>query len=103
MRTRLLLVDDHQVVRSGLRMLLTAEPDMEIVGEAERAEALQAVEAPGRMFYGYRPADQFGSTPRGPSQRSPATAVVALTIHEKRFLPRSRPAPLGPEGPMMNC
>ena len=32
---RLLLADDHAVVRSGLRMLLEAQPDFEIVGEAE--------------------------------------------------------------------
>jgi DNA-binding NarL/FixJ family response regulator len=30
-----LLVDDHTVVRQGLRALLKAEPDMEVVGEAE--------------------------------------------------------------------
>ena len=34
MGTRLLLVDDHAVVRSGLRMLLECEADFEIVGEA---------------------------------------------------------------------
>lgn len=32
-----MLVDDHQVVRSGLRVLIEAEPDMEVVGEAETA------------------------------------------------------------------
>lgn len=34
---RVVLVDDHQVVRSGLRVLIEAEPDMEVVGEAETA------------------------------------------------------------------
>jgi DNA-binding NarL/FixJ family response regulator len=33
-KIKLLLVDDHSVVRQGLRMLLGAEPDFEIVGEA---------------------------------------------------------------------
>ncbi|RME85306.1 MAG: DNA-binding response regulator [Caldilineae bacterium] len=32
---RLLLADDHAVMRSGLRLLLDAQPDMETVGEAE--------------------------------------------------------------------
>ena len=31
---RIVLVDDHPVVRAGLRMLISAQPDMEIVGEA---------------------------------------------------------------------
>lgn len=34
-KIKLVLADDHAVVRSGLRMLLQAQPDMEIVGEAE--------------------------------------------------------------------
>ncbi len=32
---RLLLVDDHAVLRAGLRMLLSADPELQIVGEAE--------------------------------------------------------------------
>jgi two-component system response regulator NreC len=32
--TRVLIVDDHAVVRSGLRMLLDAQEDIEVVGEA---------------------------------------------------------------------
>ena len=32
--TRVLIVDDHAVVRSGLRLLLDAQEDMEVVGEA---------------------------------------------------------------------
>jgi DNA-binding NarL/FixJ family response regulator len=34
-KTRILVVDDHAVVREGLRALLAAEEDMEVVGEAQ--------------------------------------------------------------------
>ena len=44
-KTRLLLVDDHAIVRLGLMTLLNAQPDMEVVGEASTAgEAVKAVE-----------------------------------------------------------
>ena len=33
-----LLVDDHAILRAGLRRVLDAEPDIEVVGEAESAE-----------------------------------------------------------------
>lgn len=36
-KTRLLLVDDHPVVRTGLRMLFDRQDDMEVVGEADTA------------------------------------------------------------------
>jgi len=45
---RVLLADDHQTVRDGLRMIVNAEPDMEVIGEAadghevlERAKVLK--------------------------------------------------------------
>ena len=45
-KTRLLLVDDHAVLRAGLRLLIDGQPDMVCVGEAsDGAEALARVEA----------------------------------------------------------
>jgi len=86
MPTRLLLVDDHAVVRSGLRMLLENESDMEIIGEAgSAAEALQAVERlqPDIVLLDIGLPDISGiEVARQVKQRSPATAIVALTIHE---------------------
>ena len=35
---KVLLVDDHEVVRAGLRALIDAQPDMTVVGEAGTAE-----------------------------------------------------------------
>jgi two-component system response regulator NreC len=35
---RVVLVDDHAILRSGLRRVLEAQPDIEVVGEAENAE-----------------------------------------------------------------
>jgi DNA-binding NarL/FixJ family response regulator len=41
LKTRILLADDHAMVRRGLRMVLDAEPDLEVVDEAsDGAEAL---------------------------------------------------------------
>jgi len=37
-KIRLLLADDHAVFRSGLRLLLSEQPDMEVVGEAADGE-----------------------------------------------------------------
>lgn len=37
-KIRLLLVDDQQIVRQGLRSLLEAKPDLEVVGEAENGQ-----------------------------------------------------------------
>ena len=33
-RTRVMIVDDHQVVRAGLRTLINAQPDLAVVAEA---------------------------------------------------------------------
>src|SRR5712692_6354521 len=34
MKIRILLADDHTILRAGLKMMLNAQPDMEVVGEA---------------------------------------------------------------------
>ena len=60
MSIRVLIVDDHAVVRAGLRRVLDAEPDIETVGEAANAEraVFEAIEqqarrrAPGRVMPG---------------------------------------------------
>ena len=86
MTTRLLLVDDHAVVRSGLRMLLENERDVEIVGEASSAS--EAIEAAVRlkpnvilMDIGLPDLSGIDAT-REIKKRSPDVAIVALTIHE---------------------
>ena len=38
MTIRVFIVDDHALVRTGFRMILGAEPDLEVVGDAESAE-----------------------------------------------------------------
>ncbi|HEX3803627.1 MAG TPA: response regulator transcription factor [Solirubrobacteraceae bacterium] len=45
MSTRLLLVDDQELMRMGFRMVIDSQPDLEVVGEASNGrEAIQAVE-----------------------------------------------------------
>ena len=42
LKTRILLADDHTLVREGLRMVLEAQPDLEVVSEAgDGVEAVQ--------------------------------------------------------------
>jgi DNA-binding NarL/FixJ family response regulator len=42
LKTRILLADDHAVVRRGLRMVLESEPDLEVIAEAD--DGAEAVE-----------------------------------------------------------
>ena len=86
MTIRLLLVDDHAVVRTGLRMLLENEEDIEILGEAGTGhEALQLVERlqPDMVLMDIGLPDMTGiEVTRQIKQQWPHVAVVALTIHE---------------------
>ena len=86
MTIRLLLVDDHAVVRSGLKMLLENERDVEIVGEA--ASASEAMEAAARlkpnvilMDIGLPDLSGIDAT-REIKKRTADVSIVALTIHE---------------------
>jgi two-component system response regulator NreC len=86
MKIRLLLVDDHAVVRMGLRMLFESEPDIEILGEASSAR--EAIEAAGRlhpavilMDIGLPDLSGIDAT-REIKKVLPGIIVVALTIHE---------------------
>ena len=35
MKTRILIADDHKILRDGLRSLLERQPNLQVVGEAE--------------------------------------------------------------------
>ena len=82
---RLLIVDDHAVVRLGLRTLLSDEPDLEIVAEAGTAEeaikkvkelspdiAVVDIQLPGRSGI---------EVCRDIREKFPSTRVVILTSH----------------------
>ena len=43
MKTRVLIVDDHQGFRDGLRLVINHQSDMEVVGEAENGEKAVAM------------------------------------------------------------
>jgi two-component system response regulator NreC len=85
-KIRLLLVDDHEIVRAGLRLLFMAEPDMEIVGEAGSAEeALRAVRKvkPDVVLMDVAMPGMSGiEATRRIKEADPGVAVLALTMHE---------------------
>jgi DNA-binding NarL/FixJ family response regulator len=84
----LLLVDDHAVVRSGLRMLLQSEPDLVIVGEAETgAQGVAKAQElhPDVVLMDISMPDMNGIEATGAIKRvCPAVAVLALTMHEDK-------------------
>ncbi|MCK5430862.1 MAG: response regulator transcription factor, partial [Anaerolineales bacterium] len=86
MKIRLLLVDDHAVVRMGVRMLLDGEPDFDIVGEADSAsEAINRIAQlnPEVVLMDIHLPDLSGiEATREIKRIYPETAVIALTIHE---------------------
>ena len=85
-KTRILIADDHDVVRSGLRMLLQSSPDYTIVGEAANGE--DAVKMANKLKPDIAILDVSMPKMNGIeatkliSERLPKTRVVILTVHE---------------------
>ncbi|MBL8046433.1 MAG: response regulator transcription factor [Anaerolineales bacterium] len=86
MTIHLLLVDDHAVVRSGLRLLLENEPDFEILGEAgtaHEAVVLANQLRPEVILMDIGLPDMTGiDATQLIKAAQPQIAIVALTIHE---------------------
>jgi DNA-binding NarL/FixJ family response regulator len=86
MTTRILIVDDQALVRGGLRMILDAQPDLEVIGEAtDGHEALkQARElAPDLVLMDVRMPELDGlETTRRLLGRDPSPKVVVLTTFD---------------------
>ena len=82
-KTRILLVDDHAIVRLGLMTLLNDQPDMEVVAEASTAaEAVRAVEKfrPDVVLMDIRLPGEGGiDATRQVTARFPDSKVVMLT------------------------
>ncbi|MBB5853183.1 response regulator [Amycolatopsis umgeniensis] len=82
----IMLVDDHPVVREGLRGMLEAEPDLSVIGEAgsgDEAVALSRVKQPDVILMDLRMPglDGVGATRKILADR-PGQRVVVLTTYE---------------------
>ena len=83
---RILLVDDHAILRDGLQALLSYYPDVEVVGEAE--DGLQAIECVERLSPDIvlmdiaMPVMNGLEATRSIRQRYPETRVLILTQYE---------------------
>lgn len=87
MATRILIADDHPLLRSGLRVLLGADPDLEVVGEAGSGEeALRLAEElrPDVVLLDIgMPGESGIETVRRLKAKLPALKVLFLTMHEE--------------------
>ncbi|MCK9376338.1 MAG: response regulator transcription factor [Syntrophobacterales bacterium] len=82
---KIVLADDHQIVRHGLRSLLSAEPDMEVVGEAENGRMVVRLvqeQSPQVVIMDISMPDLNGiEATRQILSDSPGIKVIALSMH----------------------
>jgi two-component system, NarL family, response regulator NreC len=88
MDTKVLLADDHAILREGIRMVLDAQPGITVVGEAEDGrQALEMVEdlQPDVVVMDIAMPNMNGAeATRQIKRRFPHTKVVILTMHENQ-------------------
>src|ERR671931_824613 len=85
-RARVVIADDHELARLGLRTMLVPEPDLEIVGEAttgrEAVELSQDLE-PDLVLMDIRMPDLDGLVAtRAIKERHPRTSILIVTLSE---------------------
>ena len=83
---RLVIADDHELARAGLRTMLTGQRGVEVIGEAKNGrEALALCRRlqPDLALIDVRMPDMDGlATCRSIKQECPATDVILITMHE---------------------
>ncbi len=93
MPIRILLADDHSILRAGLRALLNAEPDFDVVGEvADGNQVLQLASAlhPDLVLMDVSMPGLGGiEATKRLKEILPETRVLILTVHEDETLLRS--------------
>jgi two-component system response regulator NreC len=85
-KQRIVIAEDHTILREGLRALLCADPELEIVGEAEDGqEAIRCVEKlkPSLVLMDLSMPRMNGMDAiREIKKRSPETRILVLTVHK---------------------
>ncbi|MEW8978083.1 MAG: response regulator transcription factor [Symbiobacterium sp.] len=87
MAIRVLICDDHMMVRQGVRMVLQSEPDLELVGEAGRGEEVVELTKqlrPDVVIMDISLPDISGiEATKRIKEAVPETRVIGLTMHEE--------------------